>query len=395
MDLELSDADRELEERAEQAGREFAEIAAQWDREDRADYRMVLDRMGEHDLLGITMPTEYGGQNRTALSYLVATAAIFRTSRSWIPNEPLFSTTGPGPALIRLGSEQLRTKYLPKVVRGELCCAIALTEPNHGSDLTHLETTAVERGGEFVINGEKSLITGAIENELYAVFARFDDIPGAKGVGVVIVEKGMPGFTMDRGPEFLGDRGLPHGELHLDNVVIPAENVIRGAGSFAEVMRSFNLERLHNAAASLGFAEAAYDEAAAYCQKREAFGRPIIEFQATYHTLADMWLTIQAQRLLAYQAAVTAVDGQYPKLLEVSAAKLYGNLAVVDITLKSIELHGGVGVTKDFPIERIHRDVVSNIVAGGSPAILRNGIASQLFPEQRFSQTRPAGTKVS
>jgi butyryl-CoA dehydrogenase len=114
----------------------------------------------------------------------------------------------------------------------------------------------------------------------------------------------------------------------------------------------------------------------------------VIEFQSTYHTLADMWVTIQAQQLLAYQAACTAVAGQYPRLLEVSAAKLFGNLAVVETTLKSIELHGGVGVTLDYPVQRIHRDVVSNIVAGGSPAILRNGIASQLFPDIRFSQTR-------
>jgi butyryl-CoA dehydrogenase len=227
-----------------------------------------------------------------------------------------------------------------------------------------------------------------IENELYATFVRFDDIPGARGIGVVVLERGMPGFSMDRGPEFLGDRGLPHGTMQMVDVRIPDENVIRGPGHFAEVMRSFNMERLHNTAASLGFAQAAYDEAASYVRQREAFGRPVIEFQSTYHTLADMWVTTQAQRLLAFHAASTAVDGQYPQLLDVSAAKLFGNLAVVETTLKSIELHGGVGVTLDYPVQRIHRDVVSNIVAGGSPSVLRNGIASQLFPDLKFAQTR-------
>jgi butyryl-CoA dehydrogenase len=389
MDFSLSPEQLELQERATIAGLEFRDEAAKWDREDRVDYRRVLARMVELGFCGLTMPKEFGGQDGDALSYLIATAAIFRSSRSWIPNEPLFSTSGPGPALLMLGSDTLRQKYLPDIVQGAKSCAIALTEPNHGSDLTYLESTAEPHGGEWVVNGDKAFITGVLENELYATFVRFSGIPGAAGVGVVILERDMPGFTMDRGPEFVGDRGLPHGTMQMRNVVIPEENVIRGPGHFAEVMRSFNMERLHNTSASLGFAEAAYDEAAAYTSQRHAFGRPVIEFQATYHSLADMWVTIQAQRLLAYQAAASAVDGHFPQLLDVSAAKLFGNLAVVDITLKSIELHGGNGVTMDYPVQRIHRDVVSNIVAGGSPSILRNGIASQLFPDQRFRQTAP------
>jgi butyryl-CoA dehydrogenase len=236
MDFTLSAEDQELEERATKAGHEFRELASKWDREDRVDYRPILERMGELGFCGLTMPTEYGGQARTALSYLVATTAIFRSSLSWIPNEPLFSTSGPGPALIMLGSEALRTKYLPGVVQGRLACAIALTEPRHGSDLTHLESTADPDGDEWIINGEKAFITGVIENELYATFVRFDGIPGARGIGVVVLEKGLPGFTMDRGPEFVGDRGLPHGTMQMVDVRIPDENVIRGPGHFAEVM---------------------------------------------------------------------------------------------------------------------------------------------------------------
>lgn len=388
MDFNLSSEQQDLYDRAYAAGSEFREIAAQWDAEDACDYKMIARRMGELGFLGLTMPKEYGGQDGTALSYLIAASGIFRGSRSWLAGEPLFATSGPGPALLLLGEKALRDKYLPHVVDGTMGCAIALTEPKHGSDLTHLESTAVRDGDDYVINGEKTFITGATENELYAVFARFDDIPGAKGVGCVIVEKGMPGFTMEWGSIWMGDRGLPHGDLNMENVRIPAQNVIRGPGHFAEIMRAFNMERLHNCSISLGYSEAALDEVRDFTQKRESFGRPIIEFQSVYHAIADMHVAIEAQRLLAYKAASSAIDGKFPQMLDVSVAKLFGVTNLTQITMKAVELHGGYGATMAYPIQRMHRDAVTNLAAGGTPQMQRNTIASALFPELRFSQTR-------
>jgi butyryl-CoA dehydrogenase len=153
-------------------------------------------------------------------------------------------------------------------------------------------------------------------------------------------------------------------------------------------MNAFNMERLHNSIYSLAFAELAYDEAVRYCTTRRAFGREVIEFQSTYHSLVDMKLMIEAQRLLTYQAAATAIDGRFPRAFEASLSKLYGAEMVPQVTMKAILLHGGDGTTKDFLVERIHRDAVTAMVAGGSPPVLRNAIASQLFPEFRFSQTR-------
>ena len=388
MDFTLSAEQQDLYKRALAAGEEFRDAADQWDADDAVDYPGVCNRMDELGFLGLTMPAQYGGQDGTALSYLIAASGLFRGSRSWIVGEPLFCTSGPGPAILLLGSDALKEKYLPHVVKGTMGCAIALTESKHGSDLTHLETTARQDGDFWIINGEKAFITGAVENELYAVFARFDDIPGAKGVGCVIVEKGMPGFTMDRGPEFVGDRGLPHGNLALEGVRIPGENVVRGPGHFAEVMGAFNMERLHNASISLGFAEAAFDEVCKFTESRESFGRSIVEFQSVYHSIADMFVTIEAHRLLVYRAAATATDGHFPQLLDVSVAKLFGATMLPQVTMKGIELHGGYGATFDYPIQRLHRDAVTNLAAGGTPAMLRNGIASQLFPGRRFSQTR-------
>lgn len=388
MDFELTADQLALKERAHEVADAWRGRHAQWDREDRSPYREVADAFRDAGLLGLTMPTEYGGQGLTALDYAIVVEEVFRVSHSWILGEPLFCTTGPGPSMIAVAeSEQTRARFLPDVVSAAKGCAIALTEPLHGSDLTHLETTAVLDGDDYVLNGSKRFITGAPENELYAVFARFDEIPGAKGIGCVVVEKGTPGLRLERGAHFVGTRGLPHGEVHLDDCRVPAENLVRGAGGFAELMAAFNMERLHNSVLSLGFAEAAWDETVAYCENRKSFGKDIIQFQATYHTLVDMWVAIEAQRLLTYRAAATAADGRFPRPLESTISKLFGSTMLPQLTLDGAVLHGGDGVTLDFAIQRLHRDGVSAMVAGGSPPVLKNAIAAQLFPHRRFPQT--------
>jgi len=321
----LTKAQQELSERAFDAGMEFRDQAWKWDRDDRIPYPEIAKRMGELGFFGLCMPEEYGGQGGTAIEYFLATSAIFRGAQFWAPGEPLFATSGPGPSMILLAEDEaVREKYLPDLVAGKVGCAIALTEPEHGSDLTHLEASAVLDGDEYIVNGEKSFITGALENELYAVFVRFDDIPGAKGIGAIVIDADAPGFIMDRGPEFLGARGIPHGDLHFKDVRVPKGNLIQGPGKFANLMTAFNLERLHNVAFNLGMAEAAFDEASAYTRKREVFGRPIIEFQSAYHTLADVWVQIEAHRALGLRAAQTAIDGRFPNALDVSIAKIFG-----------------------------------------------------------------------
>lgn len=290
--------------------------------------------------------------------------------------------------LLLAEQEATREKFLPDIVTGVRQCAIALTEPGHGSELTALESTAVKDGPDFIINGSKNFITGATANQLYAAFVRFDDIPGHRGIGAVILEDGMPGFTVEAGPEFTGCRGVPHGDATMRDVRIPAENVIMGAGQFPRLMTAFNMERLHNTTFNLAMAECAYDEALAFVKQRHAFGRPIIEFQSVYHTLVDMWTDIEALRMLAYQAASTAIDGNFPAGQPISVAKLYGARMASQVTLRALELHGGYGATKDYAVERIHRDVIASIVAGGAPAVLRNHIASGLIPGHDFAQQR-------
>jgi alkylation response protein AidB-like acyl-CoA dehydrogenase len=387
MDFDFSPAQRELQERAVAAGAEFRDQARAWDEQDDAPYRAIFDRMGELGFFALTMPTEHGGQGLTALDYFLATESIFRHSQSWLCCEPLFCTSGPGPSMLLLGDDPVQEKYLPDIVAGRRGCNIALTEPGHGSALTHLETSAVRDGENFILNGSKNYVTGALVNDLHAVFVRFDEIPGARGIGAVVVEDGFAGVRSERGPRFVGDKGIPHGDLTFENAVVPAENLIIPAGQFGRLMRAFNMERLHNCAFWLGASEAAYDEAVKYVQQREAFGKELIQFQSVYHDLADMWTKIEAHRLLCHRAAATAHEGRFPDPQLVTIAKLFGAVNGPQITLKALELHGGYGVTMDYPIQRIHRDAISNVVAGGAPAVLRNGIAAGLFPDRRFPQT--------
>ena len=389
MDFELTSEQIALKERAREAGLAWRGKMTAWDREDLSPYPEIAQSLRDADLLGLTMPVKYGGKGLTALEYVLVVEELFRSSQSWILGEPLFCSTGPGPSMLAMAeNERTLEKYMPGVVSARTGCAIALTEPLHGSDLTHLETTAVPDGDDFIVNGSKRFITGAPENELYAVFARFDGIPGAKGIGCLIVEKGTEGLELKKGAEWLGARGLPHGEVHLTDVRVPRENLVRGAGGFAQLMTAFNMERLHNSIYSLAFAEAAYEETVAYCEQRKSFGRDIIEFQSTYHALVDMYVSIEAQRLLTYRAAVTSIDGIFPRPLEASVSKLFGSTMLPNLTMNAMVLHGGDGVTMEYPIQRIHRDGVTAMVAGGSPAVLKNSIAAQIFPHRRFPQTR-------
>lgn len=386
MDFELTPAQRKLQATAQEVGRSFENEARAWDEGDMAPYREIFDRVAEAGLLAVAIPEEFGGQGGGALEYFIVVEALFRMSQSWLPAEPVFATSGPGPSMLLIGKEEVRERYLPDIVTGRRACNIALTEPDAGSALTDLRTTAERDGDWLVLNGTKSFVTGSNVNDLNATFVRFDGVPGARGIGAVVVDANLPGVTVERGPTFIGDRGIAHGNLVLENVRVPASNMIVDAGEFGRLMTAFNLERLHNCGFWLGFSEAAYDETAKFVCNREAFGKQIVQFQAVHHALADMWVQIEALRMLAYRAATSAIDGRFPRLAEVTQAKLFGATVGPQITLKALELHGGLGVTTDYAIQRIHRDAVTNVVAGGAPAVLRTGVAAGLFPEHRFEQ---------
>jgi alkylation response protein AidB-like acyl-CoA dehydrogenase len=381
--FEMTKEQQAMVEGVKELGEKWLPNVSNWDREDKAPLLELMHEAKEYGLLGITVPKEYGGRGLNVIDYVLAVEQICRTTRSWLPAEVIFRSSGPGPAIIIAAeNEECRQKFLPQIVAGKKTCTIALTEPNHGSGLTDLETTAYLDGDHYVINGSKRFITGAVEDDYYTTFVRFDDIPGAKGIGCIVVEKGTPGLRIEHGPEVMGARGCPHGNMFFENCRVPKENLVLREGNFSRLMSAFNVERMHNAALSLGLAEGAYDDAVKYSKKRKQFGRPIYEFQSLYHMLAEMWIEIESARYVVYKAGLTAIEGKYPEVLDVSIAKVLANQVGRNVSYKSMQIHGGDGATKDYMVEQTFRDVVVASFGGGTMAVMKNVIASQLLGEK-------------
>jgi alkylation response protein AidB-like acyl-CoA dehydrogenase len=381
--FEPTPTQQDMLKRVRTLGEQWLPDVSRWDREDTAPLSEMLAEADAQQLLGITVPKEYGGQGLDMIDYVLCIEEICRVTHSWLAAEVLFRTSGPGPTIIMAAQNQeCREKFLPDIVSGRRTCGIALTEPDHGSGLTDLETVAVEDGDCFVLNGTKRFVTGAIEDELYATFVRFGDEPGAKGIGAIVVEKDTPGLRLLAGSEVMGARGCPHGSMTFEECRVPKENLVLAAGQFSSLMEAFNVERMHNAALSVGLAQGAYDMAVSYARARRQFGRPIFEFQAVYHKIAEMWIQIESARHLVYKAALTAIDGKYPQALDVSVAKVLANQVGRDVCWQSMQIHGGDGLTKDYLVEQSYRDVIAASYGGGTADVAKNVIASMLLGEK-------------
>ena len=387
----LTAEQEEFQKRAAEYASVYTDQAAVWDRTDQVDIYPIVKRAAEFGLTGLTLPVEYGGKGVSAMEWTVAVEEIARTAQSWIPADPLFMTAGPGPAVILASeNEAVKRRVLPELGRGDAIAAANITEAEAGSGMTDLSTTAIEDGDHLVVNGQKRYITGAGDSHYLVTFCRLGDAPGAKGIGAVLVEYDREGVIYGRNPDWTGLRGIPHPEVTLEDVRIPKENLLFPAGDFARLMRAFNMERLHNAIQSLGFAQAALDLTQQFVRERCQFGRPIMEFQGVQWQVADMQVDIEAARALIYRAASSAVDGKYPLGLDISVAKLFANEMGIRVTHRACDLHGALGYTKDKPVERLLRDALLLPVAGGTVNILRNTIAAELFKDISLSQRRPA-----
>jgi butyryl-CoA dehydrogenase len=261
-----------------------------------------------------------------------------------------------------------------------------MTEPEAGSDLTSLTTSIQEKTDHFLLNGHKTFITGGGEASHYLVYTRFGDTLGYKGIGAVLVEKGMPGFSFGKQEEFMGLRGMPSCDLFFDDVKIPRENLVIPKGDFGNLMLTFDIERCGNAAMCLGIAGGAMEEAKAYAKKRNAFNRPICEFQAIQFLVAEMAMKLDAAKLLVYRAATGAGKG-LPSIYEASLGKCHANEMVKEVTDMAIQVFGGYGYSKAFPIERMYRDARAWGVAGGTIQMLKITLASMIFG-RRFNQRK-------
>ncbi len=362
----------------------FPELATQIDATGEFPHQL-MPKYAAMGLLGMTLSPEYGGEGESSLTAIIAIEELAKHSP--MIAAPVFeSNVGPVRVIDRFGTIEQKKRILPGVCRGENSVSVCMTEPEAGSDLTSLSTVAQDKGSHFLLNGKKCFITGGGVASHYLVYTRFGDVRGYKGIGAVLLEKGFPGFTFGRQEEFMGLRGMPSCDLYFDDVEVPKENVVIQAGDFGNLMLTFDIERCGNSAMCLGIAAGALDAAKAYVQKRHAFGRPICEFQDIQFNMVDMAMKLDAARLLVYRATAGAGQG-LASIYEASMAKCYANEMVREVTDKAMQIFGGYGYSREYPLERMLRDARAWGVAGGTLQMLRITMASMLFG-RRFDQRK-------
>ncbi len=386
MDFTLSEEQRMLVDTIKMMGEreKFKELAKHVDATCEFPFQL-LKKYSELGLLGMTVSPEYGGGGQPAVNAVLVIEELAKYSP--MIAAPVFeSNMGPVRVIDLFGTEEQKKAILPGVCAGDKSVSVCMTEPEAGSDLTSLTTNAVEDGDHYILNGRKTFITGAGHASHYMVYTRFGNVKGYKGVGGLLVEKGMPGFTFGKQELFMGLHGMPSCDLIFDDVKVPKSNLVVKPGDFNKLMWTFDIERCGNAAMCLGLAGGAINEAKAYAMERQAFGRPICEFQAIQFMMVDMTTKLDAARLLVYRAANGAGQG-LPSMYEASMAKAFANEMVVDVTNQAMQIFGGYGYSSEFPMERMYRDAKAWGVAGGTIQMLKIGIASMIFG-RRFDQRK-------
>jgi len=389
VDFELTDEQRLFR----QALRDFADkeimpVAPEWERTGRYPAEIVA-RLRELGLFGLNVPEEYGGLAADRISYALAFEEI---ARAWLGAAGLIGPHSVACWLVaRHGTPGQKERYLPAMASGELRSGIALTEPGAGTDLQGIATRAVRAGGHYVVSGTKTWITNARVAGLLPVLVKTGRAPlqppvteqaprAHRAMSVLLVETSAPGFTVTRDLPKLGYKGPETCELVLDEVRVPVENLLGGeeGRGLQQVLGGLEIGRINIAARAVGVAQAAYDAALSYSRDREAFGRPIADFQAIQLKLADMATEIQAARLLTYWAAARsqATGGRVD--LEAGMAKMYASEVAIKCALESMRIHGGYGYSAEFVVERLYRDAPLMAIGEGTNDVQRLVIARSL-----------------
>jgi alkylation response protein AidB-like acyl-CoA dehydrogenase len=365
-------AQKELPRLAEEVERTGQPLSSEW-----------LGRYGAMGFLGVNTSEELGGLGLSLLDALLVMEEFARVSVGVA--FPVFECcTGPVRIVEQLGETELRSRLIRKVVAGELLIAIAMSEPDAGTALTDLKTRARIDADTIIVDGAKRWCSGAGHSGAYVVFCRFDGIPGAAGIGAVLVELGTAGLSFGENEALMGFRGVPSADMFLDSVRVPRTHLLAGAGEFSKLMRLFNIERLGNATMALGLAAGALEQVTEYVQARCQFGRPIVEFQAVQLQLATMQMKVEASRLLIHKAAANAGSG-LPDASEAAIAKCFANETTREVCAAAMQLMGGYGYARVYGMERRLRDSYGWGIAGGAIDIQKINIASSIVG-RRFSQ---------
>jgi alkylation response protein AidB-like acyl-CoA dehydrogenase len=340
----------------------------------------VVKVMADSDIYGVYIPEEYGGFGGGVLEMCIATEELSKVCGG-IALAFAASALGAYPILL-FGSDEQKKRYLPDIAAGRKLAAFALTEANAGSDAGAVETRAELKGDEYVLNGTKQWITNGGEAETYTVVARTSRGTGIRGMSCLIVEKGMPGFTFGKKEDKMGIRGSATRELVFQDCRVPKRNLLGREGTgFMIAMRTFDKSRPGVAAQAVGIAQGAFDEAAKYARHREQFGQPIGSFQAVQFMLADMATQIEAARALVYQTARLVDSGEKDIAKASAMAKVFASDVAMRVTTDAVQILGGYGYMKEYPVEKMMRDAKITQIYEGTNQIQRSIIGSAVIKE--------------
>ena len=370
------------QELVKQMVREFAEnevkpLAAEIDETERFPMETVK-KMAKYGMMGIPFSKEYGGAGGDTLSYILAVEELSKVCAT--TGVILSAHTSLCASLINeFGTEEQKRKYLVPLAKGEKLGAFGLTEPNAGTDAAGQQTTAVLHGDNYIINGQKIFITNGGAADIFIVFAMTDRSKGTKGISAFIVEKGFKGFSIGKLEEKMGIRGSSTTELIFEDCIVPKENLLSKEGKgFGVAMGTLDGGRIGIAAQALGIAEGAFNEAVAYMKERKQFGRSLDKFQGLSWIVAELDTKIEAAKHLVYKAACKK-DAGLPYSVDAARAKLFAADVAMEVTTKAVQLFGGYGYTKEYPVERMMRDAKITEIYEGTSQVQKMVISGSIF----------------
>jgi len=378
MKLELNDQQKMIHKMVREfAEKEVGPIAAELDEKGEFPTK-TLEKMAKLGLLGIFIPAEYGGAALDTISYVTVIEEISRKCASTGVITSVHNSLVSYP-IMKYGTEEQKKKYLPILAKGEKIGAFAGTEPNAGSDLGAMQTTAKLKGNKYIINGDKTFITSGSKAGIIIVFAVTDKSAGAKGISTFIVENTMKGFKVGSIFDKMGINANLVSELIFEDMEVPKENLLGKEGDgFKIALSTLDGGRIGIAAQAVGIAQAALDESIEYSKQRQQFGRPIAKFQAIQWMIAEMATSIEAARYLLYNAAYAKdKGGRFSK--EAAMAKLFASETAMDAAIKAVQIHGGYGYTKEYTVERLFRDAKITEIYEGTSEIQKMVIAGNLL----------------
>jgi len=342
--------------------------------------REIITQLAGIGILGMTVPPELGGSRTDSLSFILALEELAQVSAAVCIIVSVHASLFCG-SILRFGSDLQKQKYLPPAARGEIIGAFSLTEPEAGSDAISLKTKAVRSGEEYILNGTKAWVTTGNDADALIILAQVKGADGTAKLSAFIVEKGFPGFKISKIEEKMGLHSAPTAMIALEDCRVPAENRLGEEGRGAAIALSgLDRSRIGVAAQAVGLSQQALDLAVGYAKQREAFGKKIAEFQALQFMMADIATHVEAGRLLTYRAA-NLYDRELPFTKEAAMAKLFTSEAANKIAYLAVQIHGGYGYSKEYPIERIYRDARVLSIYEGTSEIQRLVIARNLLKE--------------